>query len=347
MIRMFNWLGNVRLYWKILMAPAFLVFVLVGIGAYAIAAQQATRSTFDAVMAGPIHQAEVTADFITTIWATHARLYRLTATAANETDAKKVKAMVAQISTALSQVQQKRRAIESAMAGDPATSRLLDQLKAAVASYLRHVRSAIDMADSDAGAALMFVTSAESSFAQIEKLAEDLSQASKLVSSREIARANASLDGQRMVLAGTVLLAVVIGGLVSFLVTRGIAQPVVRIAEAIRCIARGDFGVAIPSTGQRDELGVIATAVVTLKASSQEAERLRQEQEGEKSRSDAERKILRDRLAAEFEQRVKSIVDTVSQAARAVGENAGQVVTIANKATTRTAAVAEAAQAAS
>lgn len=43
-------------------------------------------------MAGPVHDAEVLGDFTIAIWTAQARLYRLTATATNESDQNKVKA---------------------------------------------------------------------------------------------------------------------------------------------------------------------------------------------------------------------------------------------------------------
>src|SRR5207253_10533588 len=95
-----------------------------------------------------------------------------------------------------------------------------------------------------------------------------------------------------------------------------IARPVVRIAEAIQWIAQGDYDIVIPATGQKDEIGVIADAVVSLKASSQEAETLRREQEGAKARAEGDRKIMLDELAGEFERRVKSVADAVSEGAR-------------------------------
>ena len=50
----------------------------------------------------------------------------------------------------------------------------LEKLKAAVADYLKKSKNAIEMADGDAGSALMFIKGAEQSFADIEKMTDDL-----------------------------------------------------------------------------------------------------------------------------------------------------------------------------
>ena len=90
---MFRWIGNLRLRWKIMFAPAFLILVLLGIGGYAAYLQRATQADIGALIAGPVIQAETVADFGSTAWAAQVHLYRLMATAANETDEKKVKAL--------------------------------------------------------------------------------------------------------------------------------------------------------------------------------------------------------------------------------------------------------------
>ena len=88
---MSNWFNNLRLRWKILFAPALLILVLVGLGSYALHTLRANQASVDGLMSGPVHQNEVVAEFTTAAWTAHARLYRLAATAANESDEKKVK----------------------------------------------------------------------------------------------------------------------------------------------------------------------------------------------------------------------------------------------------------------
>src|ERR1700730_6013419 len=342
---MLNWFYNLRIRSKVLLAPAFFVFILMGLGVYAAQMQRANHATIDALMAGPVRQAEAMSDLNTAIWAAQARLYRLTATASNEVDQTKIKAVIARTATMVAEVPAKLRALENSLAGN--TVETLVKLKASVASYIQHANDVLEMTDSETGAALMFMMSAERSFAQIEQLMEEMTAVSKEARNREIEMANAKLDEQRSVLAGVTLVAICIGCIVSLLVSAGIAKPVVQIADAIRHIARGNFDVSIPATRQSDEVGVIAGAVVSLKASSHEAEILRREKEDAKSRSEAERKSMLTQLGADFEQRVKSVADAVSRAALAVGTNASQVVAIAKEARSRTATVTEAAQCAS
>src|SRR5215471_6393212 len=120
------WFHNLRLRWKILLAPAILVVVLVGIGGEALLTQRANQATVDTLMAGPVHDADNLSDFTTAIWTAQARLYRLTATAANETDANKVKAMAAETAKSVGNIAQNLKAIDSVNVSDAKTKEALD-----------------------------------------------------------------------------------------------------------------------------------------------------------------------------------------------------------------------------
>ena len=97
---MLNRVRNIGLSWKVQIAPAFLIVVLVGLGAYALQTLRLNQASVDALMAGPVRQSELVADLNTTVWIAHAKLYRLAATAANEKDEKKIQAVAKDASTA-------------------------------------------------------------------------------------------------------------------------------------------------------------------------------------------------------------------------------------------------------
>ena len=107
---MLTWFTNLRLRWKVLFAPAFLILVLIGIGGYAVYAQRANQATLDSLMLGPVLQAETVADFSTGAWTAEVHLFRLMATAANETDQKKIKALGVETTKSLTEMAGKAQA---------------------------------------------------------------------------------------------------------------------------------------------------------------------------------------------------------------------------------------------
>jgi methyl-accepting chemotaxis protein len=337
------WFGNLRIGWKVLLSPAFLILMLVGLGGYVIHTQRANQATLDGLMNGPVHQAEVVGDFNAAAWAVQTRLYRLTATAANETDKSKVAAIAEETSASIIDVSQKLLSLQALKADE--TSASFGKLKETVQKYVKQANSVADMASDDAGSALMFMMGAQKSFSDIVAQTEQLIQLSKQARDREVIRVQQSLDKQIIILAVLTAISAIIGGLVSFVVGRAITKPVAAISKAIKSIAAGDLDVEIPATKQRDEVGEIAGAVVSLKESSREAVMLRRQQEDAKAHAEAERKSAREELANEFEKQIRGVMDAVTEATSLVSENANNVATIATQAGARTSAVADAAQA--
>jgi methyl-accepting chemotaxis protein len=99
-------------------------------------------------------------------------------------------------------------------------------------------------------------------------------------------------------------------------ISRSISQPVTRLVGAMKALASGNFDVALPGLGRRDEVGDIAGAVETFKTMA--AEKARHEAEEKQRRDEAaatERKAELHRLADGFQVAVGNIVDSVSSAA--------------------------------
>src|ERR1700716_781307 len=111
---MFGWFKNIGLSWKVQLAPAFLILVLVGVGAYALQALRSNQASVDALVSGPVRQSELVNDLTTTAWMAHAKLYRLAATASNEKDEKKVEAMAKEASSAAARISEALKAVAGA-----------------------------------------------------------------------------------------------------------------------------------------------------------------------------------------------------------------------------------------
>ena len=312
---MFGWVKNIGLPWKVQMAPAVLIVALIGVGIYTL--QNLTRNMADAeaLINGPIQQAQRVAELDSTLWKAHAKLYRLAALAANETDDKKIKAGISDASAASAKIPASLQAIEAA--ADPGTVKpaLLAKLKTAVAGYIKQSKSAIEMADGDPGSAMLFIRNAERHFNEIDQLRDEVSVLSGESRDQAIARSNVKLSEQQSVLLILLIVVAVAGVLVSFVVGRDISRPVVAMARAMRELATGNFDVRLPGLGRRDEVGQMAKAVEEFKVQAQaKAERDVAERE-QKSREAAQaRRAELHQLADNFQAAVGKIIDTVGTA---------------------------------
>ena len=102
-----HWFQDLRIRWKVLLAPALLIVVIVALSAYALYVLRANQRAIQELVAGPIQHAELVSDFSSLVWAAHVRLYRLTATSANENDQKKIKNLADQSTSALNDIAEK------------------------------------------------------------------------------------------------------------------------------------------------------------------------------------------------------------------------------------------------
>ena len=338
---MFGWIKNIGLSWKVQLAPAFLILVLVGVGVYALLALRSNQAAVDALVSGPVRQSELANELTATTWTAHAKLYRLAATAANEKDEKKVATIAKETSVAAARISDALKAVEGAQ--DELKGEAFEKLKAAVAGYLKQSKNAIEMADGDAGSALMFIKGAERNFADIEKLTDDLITRSSDSKDREIARAGIKLERQQLTLTAVLLVVAFVGIVVSFLIGRNISRPVVAMSKAMRELAVGNFEVQLPGLDRRDEVGQMAHAIQDFKVQAvAKAERETAEREEKNRELAAARRAELYNLAERFETAVGDIIENVGSASNEL-ENSAVILTKSSAATQQLSTVVAAA----
>jgi methyl-accepting chemotaxis protein len=305
---------NLGMSWKVQLAPAFLILILIGLGAAGLQTLRANKANVDELIAGPIRLAELSSELSSAAWAAHAKLYRLAATSANEKDQAKVLVVAKETSTAVAQVPIALKAVEAAP-GAGARSQILETLRAAVTGYVKQSTNAIDMADGDAGSALMFIKGAERHFGEIDKLTDQLVAAGNESKALEVARSTARLEQQQLMLEALIGIVGIVGFLVSFLIGRGISRPVVAMSAAMRELGSGNFSIKLPGLERKDEVGQMARAVDEFKAQAlARAEREAAERDVKKREQEAARKADFQSLADSFEVAVGEIIDTVGGA---------------------------------
>jgi methyl-accepting chemotaxis protein len=317
---MLGWIKHISLSWKVQLAPAFLILVLVGVGAYALHALRSNQTAVDALFSGPVRQSELANDLTTAAWIAHAKLYRLAATAANEKDDKKVAAFGKEAAAAAAKISDSLKAVETAQSGRKPEA--FEKLKAAVAGYLKQSKNAVEMADGDPGSALMFIKGAERNFADIEKLTDDLITRSNDSKDREIARAGIRLEEEQFTLMAVLVVAFV-GIVVSFFIGRNITKPVLAMSKAMRELAMGNFEVQLPGLDRRDEVGQMAHAIQEFKVQAiAKAEEETAEREQKNRELAAARRAELHTLADSFEAAVGNIIENVGSASSELEKSA-------------------------
>ncbi len=110
------------------------------------------------------------------------------------------------------------------------------------------------------------------------------------------------------------ILSVLVGLASAWLITRATVRPIAAMTAAMRALAGGDHGIAIPATGQRNEIGEMAAAVAVFRDAAIEKQRLEEEAaatrtvaEAERARQEKDRQIVTDQQNLVVEQLAASL----------------------------------------
>ncbi|WEF50655.1 methyl-accepting chemotaxis protein [[Pseudomonas] carboxydohydrogena] len=326
--------------WKVQIAPLFLVISLVALGMYSLKTLQHNQSSEEGLMSGPVRQAELMSDFTSTIWSAHANLYRLTTTAATETDAKAISDYVFDTTTSLGRVDDALSALEVSLYEPSSVLSREDytKLKDAVAVYAAKAKIVIDKTGAS-GADTRFIKDAEKQFTVVSQLVSDMMSASSTRKSMEVGLSQVRLEEQQFTLKIVLGVISAFGLLFSVLIGRGISKPVVVMTEAMHELAAGDLSVQLPGLDRGDEVGQMARAVEEFKVQAvAKAEQDAVERETKNRELATTRKAELHALAESFESAVGKIIEHVSSASSDL-ESSAMVLTKSSVATQELSAV--------
>jgi methyl-accepting chemotaxis protein len=150
-----------------------------------------------------------------------------------------------------------------------------------------------------------------------------------------------------LLIALCVGLAILIGGLLAWVIGNGIARPIGAMTEAMTRLAKGDNEVEIPGIDRKDEIGDMAGTVQVFKDNAIAVKRMEGEQEQQRLDNEKKMREERNQLADNFESAVMGIVQSVGDAANTMSGSAEQMRGIAERTSERSATVTTASMQAS
>ncbi len=144
----------------------------------------------------------------------------------------------------------------------------------------------------------------------------------------------------KVAVAAVGLIGILVGALLSLLIARrSVVEPLARLTASMGRLARKDYGVDLSDAARSDEVGAMATAVVTFRDALQTADRLEAEQAAD--RTAKERRTAEvERLVRHFEATVSGILRTLSSAATELSQTAHSMSGIADQTNARASAAA-------
>ena len=294
---------DLKLRMKVLTAPLFLVCVLLAVGAFALWSLQSNRQSFQSLTSGPIAEVNSAGEFETSLWATHAKLYRLTATAANESDAAKIKAIGAALQGEVTSLNARLAALRTEFGDVPGQADALAKLEAGVKTYSKQALSVIDMADSDAGSSLMFMMNADRTFQGVSAITSAMASDARARQASRMTELSGDVDREIMVLAAVLLAGALAGLLVTAMIGSAVARPVLAMSAALQDLAAGRSA-PLGFSNRGDEIGSMARSYDVLSKTLAERAAL------ESGKAETERQTQeRARAMAEVVREVAAVVD--------------------------------------
>lgn len=141
-----------------------------------------------------------------------------------------------------------------------------------------------------------------------------------------------------LLLVAALVIAVTVAG--AWFVARSIGSSVQRIATAMSAIAEGEDDVDLPKANAADELGKLARAATAFHISNRERKALRNRQDNEQARQEAQRRALHD-LIEKFRSEVRSLLVTVTRDAEQLHDTSSALIVASQAAAVRTGEIAD------
>ena len=153
-------------------------------------------------------------------------------------------------------------------------------------------------------------------------------------------------DGRWRVLLGVLACAIVGAALGAGLIF-GMVAPLLRAAQAVDRLSRGDLDVAVEGAERRDEIGALARALEIFKGNMRRARDLENEAKDARSGQESQRRAMAAQMAGQFESKVRTILTVVLRAAEDFSQSARVLSDAAVETATQAQMVADASEASS
>jgi methyl-accepting chemotaxis protein len=317
---------------KVLLAPVCVIGLIFVLGGYAISLLGSNEQSLRALNSGVTQSTVSVLDFERRVADTLSALYRLTSIAANEIDTAKVEKLAKETLRNFDSFEATLDDAQNAMIAGGVSQEKVSRFAELFKAYAKGARFAIDMAESDAGAALTFMTGAQRKYSDMAGALDEIERELGAARAAGVGAMYADMASGRVVFIAVIVAIALLSLIASFGTAAHISRPIVAMTVVLGRIAEKDYGAEIPALGEKNEIGRMAAAVQILKNRSQEADRLAEQQQ-QAAVADAQRAARLDELARGFEQTIGAVIAGVSDGVVQMRGNAQELAATASETT--------------
>jgi methyl-accepting chemotaxis protein len=324
-------MGNLSVRFKIAIAPAVLLVVLLGLGGFAAKLLADNARSIEALEKDVLVRLDVIERFDSQLDGTMSALYRLTSVAANETDEAKVTRMAKEVAGLIDANRQAFVSVRAMLETGSVAVGSLDGLSGDLGKFLKAAGNVADMADTDAGMALTMMSATERTFRVSKDLVAGIVEGYRTLKLDRETHLIESLDSVRVVFTATIISVGLLSVVLVVVMVRKVSAPVVALTQTLDRLGHGVYDITVPGLEDGDELGKMARSVNFLREAAMEAERLKRVQEENRAKADRDKADAMESLAATVERETRTAIDLVASETAAMSENAGMMAGSASR----------------
>ena len=248
-----------KVWHKVLVAPAVAIFFLMLLGGLSYAALMQQKSAMEELTKNRFNGYQVAADSAQDISEVHSNVYRLLTWMGNLSE-EKVKKITAEEKAKIDVVVKTVTAFGTQPGVTPEERKLAEAVLPKLAKYRKGVDNAIDLSTVDVGTGMMAMQSADIQFQEMLKEFMELVQLEKKMSQDSYETAAANANRAMLVVVGLLLLAIALSIVTALFMSRRIVRPLRAAMAAADQIARGDLSAEV-AVGGTDETGQLLLAL--------------------------------------------------------------------------------------
>jgi len=190
-----------------------------------------------------------------------------------------------------------------------------------------------------------FIKNCQPAFEPVIDNIKAIVQSAEQTREREVAATSATTRHTIIITYGVILAGLVaILALSAFVTRSGISAPIGAITAALGALASHDLDAKVTGDARKDEIGTMARAFGELRTSLRQAKQMEEDQKALKAKAEHERKEMMLKMADEFENSVKLVVDIVSAASTELQSTAQSLAATAEETSRQSATVASASE---
>jgi methyl-accepting chemotaxis protein len=283
---------DVSLPVKVFLAPALMLAALLGLTLFTGVLLAHDEQRIDALSEGAFRRTVMVAGLGQEVGAIHATLYRLSS--------------APQVA-----------AVSQAIGTDPTLAPIIPGIAKTLKDYAGAAQQVIGMAGNP-GYALIFMSSAQQAYDAFAAQQTRLSEAVETGKTSLVTAAHQDIRLGRLVFVAVALGSAVAAIVVTLLLGRWIARPIVAMTASMRLLAGGTLDAPIPATDRRDEVGHMAQAMLVFRQHAQEARRLQDAAADTAHVQKERRQAAMDRHTQEFGASIAGVMTGLGRSAEAM-----------------------------